>query len=538
MSKKILNLVIFLLILWGVFSVEWSSDLVHNGGVTTAQQLLHALTHPTLHVAIIKNISHATFVTVQYAVAGMSISLVLAFILGLLASGILFSERRFSKLFSQSIRTLLSFMRSIHELVWAWLFVAAFGLNPTSALLALAIPYGGTLGRIFANMLQDVPKAPIHALDNTGASKLQKLLYVYFPYALPNMVSYALYRFECAIRASVIMSFVGLGGLGYEIQLALNDLEYNDAFSYLYALVLLVVFIDIWSNRLRNAMQFTQEQKINVLRISLWASATAVVLSWLSIYLTEGIHIAELFSKKNLNFTMKFLKGLVGIGESMPAFLDSSKWVTAIRLSVQTLQMSIFSITIASLLATLCTIPAARTRVLVTPNTSSVKYQKRIGQSTSAVFRSLFIVTRAIPELIWAMLFVFLFKPGPLPGILALAIHNFGILGKLCSEIVENMDTRPLKNLSSSGASRLQLLFYGVIPLTIPKFITYILYRWEVIIRTTIIVGFVGAGGLGQAFKLSMSWFHYTDITLYLICYLILIGSVDLFSQYLRKHYP
>jgi phosphonate transport system permease protein len=133
------------------------------------------------------------------------------------------------------------------------------------------------------------------------------------------------------------------------------------------------------------------------------------------------------------------------------------------------------------------------------------------------------------------MIIVFIFKPGILAGALALALHNFGILGKLCTEVVEDLDLRPVRNLASSGASSGQLLFYGVLPAVMPKFITYILYRWEVIIRTTIVVGFVGAGGLGQQFKLSMSWFHYTDVTLILICYLLLVGFVDLFTESCRR---
>jgi phosphonate transport system permease protein len=191
--------------------------------------------------------------------------------------------------------------------------------------------------------------------------------------------------------------------------------------------------------------------------------------------------------------------------------------------------MSIFAIVLAATFAFLLAIPGAR------KNKSDTYGYSFIQTLFFYPLRLVFIVTRAVPELVWAMLFVFLFTPGPLPGILALAIHNFGILGKLCAEVVENMEKSPLDGLKASGANGVQTLFYGVLPLTIPKFITFILYRWEVIIRTTIIVGFVGAGGLGQAFKLSMSWFHYSDITLYLICYLMLIGAVDKVAKYLRQ---
>jgi len=532
MHKKLLNFLILMVIFWGTRAVDWTGELIHKGGAATAKQLFSAMTAPTITPDILQLIIKSSWQTISYAVAGMSISLIIAFILGLLASGILAGDTLSSHLLIKVTRALLSFMRSIHELVWAWLFVAAFGLHPLSAILALAIPYGGTLGRIFADMLTDVPKAPILAIRNTGAGKLQTLFYVYFPYALPNMVSYSLYRFECAIRASTIMSFVGLGGLGYQIQLALNDLEYSDAFAFLYALILLVVLIDIWSSHLRSSMQNQSHVKWNVVNLSLHFSFLITVMSWMSIHFSEGIYFRDVFNDKNWAFTLKFLRGLAGIGEVIPGFLDPDKWLQAFKLSLETLQMSLLAITLAAIFALLCAIPGARGHVV--NNTEASGYIKRW---IYLLMRGLFIATRAIPELIWAMFFVFMFKPGPLPGILALAVHNFGILGKLCAEVVENMDKRPLIALKTSGAGTLQTLVYGVLPLTVPKFITYILYRWEVIIRTTIIVGFVGAGGLGQAFRLSMSWFHYSDITLYLICYLILIGGVDLLAQYFRKQF-
>ena len=93
---------------------------------------------------------------------------------------------------------------------------------------------------------------------------------------------------------------------------------------------------------------------------------------------------------------------------------------------------------------------------------------------------------------------------------------------------------RPIRNLASTGASKAQILFYGILP-CMPRFFTYILYRWEVIMRTTIVVGFVGAGGLGMQFKLSMSYFQYSEITLLLLCYYVLVIIADFVSEAARK---
>ena len=149
--------------------------------------------------------------------------------------------------------------------------------------------------------------------------------------------------------------------------------------------------------------------------------------------------------------------------------------------------------------------------------------------------RGWFTISRAVPELVWALIFVFIFTQGVLPGILALAVHNAGILGKLGAEIVEGLDTRPVRALRSTGASRLQVLVFGVLPEALPKFVTILCYRWEVIIRTTIVVGFVAAGGLGADFRLAMSLFKFTEVALILFWYLLLVLFVDLAAARLRR---
>jgi len=249
------------------------------------------------------------------------------------------------------------------------------------------------------------------------------------------------------------------------------------------------------------------------------------------IFNVENANISKLFSDKNIYYTKKFLGSMFGINNDNPAFKDIKMWELALKLTYETLAMSIMAIGFSTIAMILTVIAASRNVADGTLTLSKNWYSKFLY----VIIRVLYIFSRAVPELIWAMIIVFIFKPGILPGAIALALHNFGILGKLCAEVIEDLDLRPIRNLSSSGASTSQILIYGVIPMVMPKFITFILYRWEVIIRTTIVVGFVGAGGLGQEFKLAMSWFNYTQITLILLCYMILVGLSDLLSEGFRK---
>jgi len=271
--------------------------------------------------------------------------------------------------------------------------------------------------------------------------------------------------------------------------------------------------------------------RYNFIRISLIIAIILAMASWIFIFNVDEGNLFNLFSQKNLYYTKKFLSGLIGIGEKKPAFRDMNSWKNVFMLTFETLQMSIMAIGFATIGMLLTVTLAAKNAA----DGRTTLIENWYGRILYTIIRCLYVFTRSVPELIWAMIIVFIFKPGILPGAIALALHNFGILGKLCSEVIEDMDLKPIRNLTSSGASKSQILFYGIIPAVMPKFITYILYRWEVIIRTTIVVGFVGAGGLGQHFKLSMSWFHYTEVTLILIFYVALVGLADFLSEGFRR---
>ena len=124
-----------------------------------------------------------------YAVTGMTLALVIGLPLGALASGVVGGSSRSRTIIAVWVRVVLAFLRAIHELVWAWLFVVAIGLSPMAAILALALPYGGILGRNFSELLTDVPEAPLRALRMSGASELKVFLYGRLPMALPDMLS-------------------------------------------------------------------------------------------------------------------------------------------------------------------------------------------------------------------------------------------------------------------------------------------------------------------------------------------------------------
>lgn len=254
--------------------------------------------------------------------------------------------------------------------------------------------------------------------------------------------------------------------------------------------------------------------------------------SWIFILADSDSGFNELFTGEAWREGRAFLGKLVGAGQATtPAYLQLDRWTDTVGLAVETLAMSVLAIGLAVVGALLTFMAAARN---MTSGELALS-RSPVWKATFYIVRVVYIFTRGVPELIWAMLLVFFFSPGILPGAIALALHNFGILGKLSAEVVEDMDARPIRALRSTGARGFQIVAYGVLPQVLPQFLTYSLYRWEVIIRTTVVVGFVSAGGLGREFRLHMSWFQYTDVMLLLIWYLLLVIAVDLISAWLRR---
>lgn len=253
--KNRYTVVVVIAIFWSFISVHWNMDMIHGGGLNTTIELITSMFHPDMSPLILSVALEATLLTVVYAFAGLSVAMVLGLILGVSASKVLGNKSKMSKIRQSISRRLLGFMRGIHELVWALLLIAALGLSPIAGVLALGIPYGGMLGRIWADLLDAVDNRMVEALECVGANKLQTFAYVYLPVAIADMLSYTMYRLECGMRSSSVMGFIGLGGLGYQIQLALDDLAYNEVWTYLYCLIIIISAIDLWSKNLRRRLQ-------------------------------------------------------------------------------------------------------------------------------------------------------------------------------------------------------------------------------------------------------------------------------------------
>lgn len=144
-------------------------------------------------------------------------------------------------------------------------------------------------------------------------------------------------------------------------------------------------------------------------------------------------------------------------------------------------------------------------------------------------------ILRTIPDIILAVIFVGLFGIGVFPGILALIIFSLGILAKLISETIESIDPNPLEAMSSAGAKKIQVIFYGVVPQVLPQFVSFTLYVFEINIRASVVLGLVGAGGIGQLLNQQINFFNYQNAMMLILIVFIVVIIIDYISTKVRE---
>lgn len=157
------------------------------------------------------------------------------------------------------------------------------------------------------------------------------------------------------------------------------------------------------------------------------------------------------------------------------------------------------------------------------------------ARAVRQVVRVILILLRSVPELVWALLFVRIVGLGPTAGVIAIALTYCGMLGKVYAEILESSDAHAGATLLANGTSRLTALLYGFLPESAAELISYTVYRWECAIRGSAVMGFVGAGGLGQRMDESIKAMNGTEVSTMLIVFVLLVAAADLVSKWLRR---
>ena len=236
---------------WTLFSPESLRPTLH---------FLADFFPPKLEPDFLRLVLFETWRTVAMATAGMTLALLLAIPMALLASRTLSLSALTGRMawlpavLRQAVRWLLMLLRSVPELIWALIFVRVVGLGPTSGVLAIALTYAGMLGKVYAEILESGDALPTQALLRNGAGRLQAFFYGLLPQSASELTSYTVYRWECAIRSSAVLGFVGAGGLGQQMDASMKMFSGSEVATMLLMFMGLVWLADLFSRLLREAL--------------------------------------------------------------------------------------------------------------------------------------------------------------------------------------------------------------------------------------------------------------------------------------------
>lgn len=432
----------------------------------------------------------ALFNTVSFAILGLSGAIVFGSILAL------FFEYTPVRLFS-------SFIRSVHELFWAFILMPFIGLNGVCGMLAIAIPYAGIFAKVYAEIAQEADTLPSQNLP-VDASRLSNFFYTTLPVIYTDIKNYTSYRFECALRSSAILGFIGLPTIGYYLETAFREGMYSEAAALLFCFYLLIISLQIWARPkfivipLLIAALFTSwETSVSFANISRFL--TYDILPWPM--RAEGFYDGSQVVQFHLAQTFLWFKEIM-VTEALPGI-----WNTLILSQIALVCTGLFA---------LLSFPAACRH-----------FSGPVGVKTNHL---LLVILRTTPEYILAYIFLQLWGPSMLPAIWALFLHNGAILAYLS---VRNADLITLPFDASQG--KINRYFFELLPRMYGRFLAFLFYRWEIIMRESAILGILGIHTLGFYIDSAISVDHLDKALLLIIITALLNMVIDSCSQTIRK---
>lgn len=389
------------------------------------------------------------------------------------------------------VRGFAASIRAVHELFWGLLLLQVAGLSTFTGVLAIGIPYAGIFAKVFGEFLEEADPAPARALPSS--SSLSLFFYARLPLVWQAFKAYGGYRLECAIRASAILGFIGLPTLGFHLETAFREGVYDQGAALLY-LFFAIIFTLRW-----------------------WLRARLVPL-----YLIAAIAWAPPLFTGKLSTLVRFVTE-----DLVPAPLrhgggSSELWDWFAMLWQQQLWPGLWQTLVLGLGALLVTGLLA---LLLFPLTSPLFGSR----ATRLGGHGLLVVLRTTPEFFLAFLFLILLGPSMLPGILALALHTGAIVAHLTARFSEAL------RLRSDAPTGINRYAWEVLPRVSPNLLAFLLYRWEVIMRETAVLGILGIHTLGFYIDSSVVEFRFDRTAVLILATVLLNLGVDALSRTLRK---
>ncbi len=508
-KNRIHTLAILVLICVVFFQEAFTNQWLIEGSAANIHKIGQAILAPELTS---KHINHILS-GYQNIFLFAGVGLCLAVYIGLLLSYFAVRFRRFTpgKYIGISLR-------SLHEVVFMYLLMLIFGLNVYIAVIAIALSFSGNICKVFTDNFNQLTNHQFICYQNRGFSFLTNFFFLLFPSAFQSNVSYIIYRMECAVRSSVVLSYIGLAGLGFYLNMALSDLDFNSMFIYLYALLAFVICFSLLCKALLKVLKFKITHFISLfIPLSLLLIVVFIVLNFDS--------FQALFQTQNWSAFKRILSAFATLFNPHNTLYTPESLLKYGKYTLQTLSLGIVATVFLLILFTIWHIH------FLYAFTKNNIIHKRLNNIVS-------IVSRSVPEVIFLTMLLFFMKPSIISGALALGIHNFGIVLKLLKDRLLNDYSTVFRQYSNRGLSATNLFFFVFFPKMGKDLSSLLFYRFEMMIKSSVIIGLLGSGGLGYLFRLEMSKFNYEAVCLITLIYIALFALLEFIgNQYRKNHF-
>jgi phosphonate transport system permease protein len=409
-------------------------------------------------------------------------------------------------------RAVITFCRAMPDLLFAVLFVRALGIGVLPGILALALHSIGMLGKLFADAIEQTDIGPREAVRSTGVGYFREMINAVVPQVVPSWIGTFIYRIDINLRMSVVLGFVGAGGIGFALQDALRGLVYPRALGIVMVILAIIVVMELLAIGIRRMLLTSAQSKPARDRATRLFFSVLLVGTTISSLVVLQINPISLFTWVGPSLEV-FTRMIPPNFDAVGGELFSA--------AAQTVAIGVVSTAIGIVLSLPVGIMAARN---VAPH-----------PAVYWLARGWILVVRAVPELILAVVFVAALGLGPVAGTCALAIGSIGFLAKLVADAVEEIDPGPMEAVRSVGGGWWKTLLSAVIPQTMPAMVGSSLYMFDVNVRTSTILGIVGAGGIGFLLFESIRTLNFDVAGAIVLVIFVIVYAIERLSGWIRS---
>ncbi len=461
--------------------------------------------------------------TVAMGLMATIFSTILAIPVSFLAAHNIMSRVRGGMIIYYFMRTILNVVRAVDTIVWGLIVIVWVGLGSFAGVIALTIHSVAALGKLFSEEIEHIDTGPVEAVTATGANLIQTIRYAIIPQITPSFLAYSLLRWDINMRSATVIGFVAGGGIGFFVVETVRMGGYQQYATALWAVVIVIVLVDYISAKWRESILKDQPEKVqtakqpffNNLRLTIYVILGALVFIYC--WNLSGISIKDMFSPGS-NF-----------GQLIKDFVTIDLSSDVLKPVIQQMIVTIFQAFLATTLGALAALPFS---FLAAKNLTG---RSRLSAWIYYATRAMLNLLRSIEALLYVVIFIFWVGIGPFAGMLALAVTSFALIGKLFSEAIENIDAGPIEAVNATGANRLQMIVYAVLPQIVPPFVSYLIYQWDINIRMATIIGFAGGGGIGLTLTTFFGSLEYHKAGTVVAFIVIVVAVMDFASARLRQ---